>query len=638
MYLAACFAVVARAQQGDLDVRIFDGDGVTFEQIDFTFPNAPLANSDWMLITADPARLFAATGIRRGYINIDCGAGWIVRNLLMDLSDRRKISTFSRAGIDGPVDVRLFNAIVRLSRRPVLSFRHPERNVFPVTPFSFNARGAGDGEPTTPPTRHIAEQDFQAEGETFSIMLPNISNVQAANSQCFPASIANSLQYLEDRYGIVVPNDNKPGLKGDDSLTGKLDEKSGRQVTSRASGSGIKPQPMLAGKGLYLQEAGLADSLVHRHQGNLSGGDINVPGLSSTDDGEQLTFEWLCAQIAAENDVELIFTYEDDTGATTGGHAVRVVGCGKEKGVPWIKYAHDASQADQPGGDETGTIVQQSYLVDRDGDGRLNLGANNIELSYAISEGVTDAIKRGPQAPPQISAAGVTNAASFGSAALSPGAITTLFFQGEIRGEGELRVEAAEQNAALPTELAGASVTIDGEPAPLFFAGSGQINFQIPEEIEPGVVSIVMTIDGSSSAVHSINIEPTGPGLFLLPPGLAGPDRAVIQNQDISLNLPDNPAAPGEAIVVYLTGLGELDNPVPTGQPASADPLSRPLAATSATIGGEDAEILFLGLTPDFVGLGQANLRMPDLPAGDHAVEIRIGEATSNTAFVAVGP
>ena len=44
----------------------------------------------------------------------------------------------------------------------------------------------------------------------------------------------------------------------------------------------------------------------------------------------------------------------------------------------------------------------------------------------------------------------------------------------------------------------------------------------------------------------------------LLPPNVAGPGRGVIQNQDYSLNVPDNPAAPGTVIIVYAAGLGAV--------------------------------------------------------------------------------
>lgn len=633
----------AQAQKTGLPtVTLAPGQGVSFEQIHYTFPKAPLPNSDSVLVTADPQRLFEATGIRRGYVNIDCDAGWIVRNLLVDLSDGYRVSTRAWAGTDRPLRITLFNASVVYSDQPLLDVAPEQRTVFPVTPINFNARGAGDEEPTAPPGRHVAEQNFVVDGQNFSVVLPNLSNVEAAANQCFPASVANSLQYLEDRYGINVPDDHVPGLRGDDSLVGLLDLNSNRQAPSRLEGRGLGFLQMMAGKGVYLSSSGLSDSLIHKHQGELAGGDLRTANITSSDEGEALTFEWLCGEIKAGNDVELVYNFEDASGAVTGGHAVRVIGCGRQNGVPWIKYAHDISQTDQAGGgDNGGTIVQRSFLADIDDDGKLNLEAYNVELKYAISESVTDAIKYGPEGPPDASPDGTTNAASFLTTALPGGAIATAFgVFNRLFGESgaELTPEGAEQSGALPTSLAGASVAIDGVPAPLFFVGAGQINFQIPYEIPPGESSVVITVDGASSPIFSIRIPENGPGLFLLPPDLAGPGRGVIQNQDFSLNTPQNPAAPGGVIVVYLPGLGELDEPVPSGRPARADPLSRPVAPSSASIGGEEAEILFLGMTPDFVGLGQANLRVPSLPSGDHAVVITIGEVASNAALLAVGP
>ena len=49
----------------------------------------------------------------------------------------------------------------------------------------------------------------------------------------------------------------------------------------------------------------------------------------------------------------------------------------------------------------------------------------------------------------------------------------------------------------------------------------------------------------------------------------AGTTRAIVANQDGSLNGPANPEARGNVIVAYLTGQGAVNPPVPTGQPRS---------------------------------------------------------------------
>ena len=119
----------------------------------------------------------------------------------------------------------------------------------------------------------------------------------------------------------------------------------------------------------------------------------------------------------------------------------------------------------------------------------------------------------------------------------------------------------------------------------------------------------------------------------------AGPDRAIVQNlPDFSLNTPDNPIPAGGIVVVYLIGIGDVTNPVPTGQSAPlGGPLSEAANPFSATIGGQDAAVLFLGLTPGAVALAQANITVPpDLPTGDYLVIITVGGVPSNALLISV--
>jgi uncharacterized protein (TIGR03437 family) len=91
-------------------------------------------------------------------------------------------------------------------------------------------------------------------------------------------------------------------------------------------------------------------------------------------------------------------------------------------------------------------------------------------------------------------------------------------------------------------------------------------------------------------------------------------------------------------LTVYLTGIGPLDGELAAGQPAPSTTLYRAALDSSATIGGKDAPLLFLGLTPGFVGLAQANVQIPaDGPVGT-ALElvISVNRQRSNTTLVAV--
>ncbi len=111
----------------------------------------------------------------------------------------------------------------------------------------------------------------------------------------------------------------------------------------------------------------------------------------------------------------------------------------------------------------------------------------------------------------------------------------------------------------------------------------------------------------------------------------------VADDGPVPLNQTTNPVTPGKLMLVYLTGQGALDNAVPTGAPSGSSVLSRPVADYQVTVGGKAAVVDFLGMTPGNISLGQANIHIPDLDAGDYPVIITIGGQPSNAATIAVG-
>ena len=76
---------------------------------------------------------------------------------------------------------------------------------------------------------------------------------------------------------------------------------------------------------------------------------------------------------------------------------------------------------------------------------------------------------------------------------------------------------------------------------------------------------------------------------------------------------------------MYLTGIGAVDNAVADGSPAPTSPLSKATAAYTATIGAASASIQFLGFSPGWAGLAQANIQVPTLPSGDYPLVITVG-------------
>ena len=114
-------------------------------------------------------------------------------------------------------------------------------------------------------------------------------------------------------------------------------------------------------------------------------------------------------------------------------------------------------------------------------------------------------------------------------------------------------------------------------------------------------------------------------------------NRAAAQNADFTLNTTGSPAARNSFVIVYLTDVGALSVAVPTGQAAPSDPPARAAGRATASIGGVNATVLFLGLTPGLVGVAQANILVPpEASPGDQTLTLSIDGQTSNEATVSV--
>ncbi|WP_155121611.1 BACON domain-containing protein [Bryobacter aggregatus] len=228
---------------------------------------------------------------------------------------------------------------------------------------------------------------------------------------------------------------------------------------------------------------------------------------------------------------------------------------------------------------------------------------------------------------PVTSVGGIVNSASAPSTQIAPGSLFSIY---GIRLATET---VAPSGIPLPTTAGGVKVEVNGVAAPLFYVSEGQINAQMPYEIEVGNATVVVTTNGVAGKATVIPIQASAPGIFLNP----NSTRALVQNEDYSLNGATNPAKVGTYITGYLTGQGVLDNPVPTGMSAPLAPLSIPQAPVSVSIGGVPAKLYFAGLTPGLIGVFQINVQIPELPAGEHPLQVKVGSSNSNAATIIVG-
>lgn len=251
---------------------------------------------------------------------------------------------------------------------------------------------------------------------------------------------------------------------------------------------------------------------------------------------------------------------------------------------------------------------------------------------------------------PVIAPGGVVNGATFSAGPVAPGSIASIF------GTNLASSLASASTVPLSTTLSDVSVTVNGVAAPLYFVapdqpgtpGTSQINVQIPFEALPANtptatinVMVNRTSSGSSQPV-SVQVSAVAPGIF------AASGHAIAINSDGTLaaapnsiqGLTTHAAAPGDALVIYATGMGAVTPGVANGA-NSLDTLRTTNVTPVVTIGGVPAQVLFSGLTPQFAGVNQINVVVPAGAPTGAAVPLQVQAGsitTSNQVTVAIGP
>ncbi len=247
-------------------------------------------------------------------------------------------------------------------------------------------------------------------------------------------------------------------------------------------------------------------------------------------------------------------------------------------------------------------------------------GTVRIGLGRGASLGVNVAVLAPSFTPTGvfIDPTGVLNAASSAlfTAGVAPGELISIY------GSGLAAAPLADSR--FPFDLGGVKVLINDRPAPIYAVGPGQISAVVPFGTVEGIASIQVIKDGVASNKVTSYVNQTAPGIFTQPPGGVGTAAAL--HGDYTLITADKPALIGEAISLYVTGLGSMSPAVADGAPGPISPLSTATHTIAVSIGGVKATTTFVGLAPQLVGLNQINVIVP------------IGVATGNAAVILSGP
>jgi uncharacterized protein (TIGR03437 family) len=249
-----------------------------------------------------------------------------------------------------------------------------------------------------------------------------------------------------------------------------------------------------------------------------------------------------------------------------------------------------------------------------------------IEGRIEVTGGVRATVQR-----PVLASGGVLNGASFQlGAPVAPGSMISIFGQNLAQGQ------ATSPRLPLENQLAGALVTIGGREAPLIVATEGQINAVVPYGLTPNTQQQVIVRKGDGyTAPEAVVVSAAQPAVFSA--DSTGRGQGIIVNPAGQIASAGQGAARGSPIVIYCTGLGEVDPPVAAGQAAPTDRLTRTVNPVSLKIGGVEAQVSFAGLVPGFTGFYQVNAVVPDTaPTGQVDVVLTVSGLSSPAVTMSV--
>ena len=261
-------------------------------------------------------------------------------------------------------------------------------------------------------------------------------------------------------------------------------------------------------------------------------------------------------------------------------------------------------------------------------------GGSGGDLIYTSSVQLTPAIPTMPSA----SAGNIVSAAASAAVPLAPNSWVTIYGS-NLCVTSRSWSDSDFLNGGIPFSLDGVSVVLNIRGAPrLAYVGyisPTQVNFLLPSDVSPAAMTVqVRNLAGMSTAVP-ITVQANAPQLFTVDGkfvlGVHADGTPLRSAQWFSAT----PAAPGETIIVYGTGLGATNPALIPGQlPTEAASL---VTLPQLTIGGAGATVISAGIVPGAAGLYQIRVQVPpDAANGDLPLIVQVGTVSSVSTLITV--
>jgi uncharacterized protein (TIGR03437 family) len=197
-----------------------------------------------------------------------------------------------------------------------------------------------------------------------------------------------------------------------------------------------------------------------------------------------------------------------------------------------------------------------------------------------------------------------------------------------------------------PASLDGVSVSINGKPAYVWYLSTGQLNVQAPQDTATGNVAITVTNCKATSAPFQFMRQTLAPGL-LAPADYPvkgaqyavatfSSDGAYVLNTGVIPGLNSRPAKPGDLIILYGIGFGDVTPSILPGIiVGQSNTLVNPVTVSFGSTPTQP--LVYQGLAGSFVGLYEFYVTVPNVANGDYQINVtQNGTAVPQKMFLTV--
>ena len=230
----------------------------------------------------------------------------------------------------------------------------------------------------------------------------------------------------------------------------------------------------------------------------------------------------------------------------------------------------------------------------------------------------------------------VVSYASLRPGPVSPYSLVTIFGR-NLAWSVQIR-DQSQASDLLPLILPGSYVTVmvNGLAVPVELVSPEQVVFLMPPVMGEGQAEVRLVHAGRAGPAVNISIRQFAPALSLIQDGVA-----LARHPDTyEWATPENPAMPGQDVILYATGLGPVHPPVDYRRTPREPAEIAARGQFEVWLNEEplpDDALGYVGIMPGFPGIYEIHLRLPESLPPNPQVRLRIaGEWSGEEIRLAV--